>query len=214
MKVSVLLGEDNPVFMKGLESKLEKEANITLITKNDPHISILDFIILHRPDIVIADIDYNGEKNGFPLLQQVNRACVDAPRAIAYSDCPDPEIFGAFFHYGGWGYELKNCPEDEIGIAIRCVSRGTRFICSSLGGESIYFGYRTCPPPIPEKMRKLSPMERKAFAIVREGGTAKDVARDLGMSVSTAEKHITRIMHKLDTPCQEILRKCIWLSKP
>jgi len=173
MGTTVILGQDNPLFMKGLELKLKNLENLTLILKTDEHLFLLDFVIKHRPDIFIYDIDYSGEKNGFPLLQEIHRITDGKVRTIAFSDCSEPEIFGAFFHYGGWGYELKCCLEDEIAIAVKRVSNGIKYICSSLGGESVNFGYRNFPLPTPEQLKALTPMQRKALAIVQTGGTAK-----------------------------------------
>jgi DNA-binding CsgD family transcriptional regulator len=44
----------------------------------------------------------------------------------------------------------------------------------------------------------LSPRERQVLQLVAEGGTSKEVARKLGISLKTAESHRARIMEKLD----------------
>jgi len=210
MRATVLLAEETTVLFKAIALKISKDKSFSLLANSGHNLPTTDFIVRHRPDIVIYDIDHNGETNGFPMLRQLRDECGDAVRVIAFSDCAAPEVFGAFFHHGGWGYELKSCPEDEIIIAIRCVSCGIRFICSSLGGEYIHSVFSVSSPLSIELLKKLTPTERKVLAIVRVCGSAKDVARELDMAVSTAEKHIERIMKKLEIHGLAKLRNSIW----
>lgn len=213
MRIAVFLESDESVFLKAVAAIISQDKSLAVITGRERSLSTLDFIIVRRPDIFICDIDHNGEKNGFPMLREIQRECGDTVRVIALSDCAEPEIFGAFFHHGGRGYEWKNCYENEIAIAIRCVSRGNRFICSSLGGDCLHQSFRVSAPPQPELIRKLSPQEKKVLAVLRDGGSAKDVALGLDIAVSTAEKHIERIMNKLEIHGLAKLRNSIWLLK-
>lgn len=45
---------------------------------------------------------------------------------------------------------------------------------------------------------RLTPREREVVQLIAEGRTSKDVARQLGLCVKTADAHRANIMHKLD----------------
>jgi DNA-binding NarL/FixJ family response regulator len=212
MKVTVFLADSRNIFMKGLTALLQKEKGLSIITEAEQGKSIVECIIRRQPDVFIYDID-NGEINGFPMLGEVVKKCGDHVRAIALSDCIDENIIGKFFYRGGWGYELKSCPEKEITIAIRCVSRGKHFVCSSLAGEYLKDGLCASPSLDSDLLKKLTPTERKVLAIIRNGGSAKDAALQTSMAVRTVEKHIEHIMGKLEIHSLPELKRRLLFTK-
>jgi DNA-binding NarL/FixJ family response regulator len=213
MKISVFFADCRLVFMKGLAEKLRKEKYVSVDMAGENGLSTLDYVIRNCPDIFIYDIDANGERNGFPLLREIRNACGDRVRSIALSDYTEPETYGAFFHFGGWAYELKSCSDTEITVAMQRVCHGKHFLCSSLGGDFAWSCFRDNPPLHPEFLKAYTPTEIKVLALVKKGCSAKEVAVELDMKVRTAEKHIERIMKKMDVHTFSLLQKRLLYTK-
>ena len=58
------------------------------------------------------------------------------------------------------------------------------------------FAHRTSAQDLTED--PLTNRERQVLQLIAEGSTTKEIARELHVSVKTAESHRARIMHKLD----------------
>jgi FixJ family two-component response regulator len=56
---------------------------------------------------------------------------------------------------------------------------------------------KTLGRDIAERARRLSPRERQVMGLVVAGGSSKEAARVLGISVRTVEAHRTHVMHKM-----------------
>lgn len=213
MSVEIFLSDGNSVLMKGLAAKLLKEKNLKVIPAWENSFSTPEYVMEHCPDIFIYDIDSNGEKNGFPLLREIVKAHGDRVRSVALSDCAEPETYGAFFHLGGWAYELKSCSDKEITAAIQQVCLGKHFLCSSLGGDFAWSCFRDNPPLHHDLLKTLTPTEKRVIALVKKGYTVKEVAIELKMKVRTAQTHIDNIRNKLDIHSLPILQKRLLYTK-
>jgi len=117
------------------------------------------------------------------------------------------------FNAGGWGYELKGCPENEISIAVRQVFRGNSFVCSTLAGNSIRDGIISYPPFETGLLETLTPMERKVIINYKDCGSVKEISMRINRTVNTVEKHIERIIGKLGIHNQRDLRSRLIFTK-
>jgi len=97
-------------------------------------------------------------------------------------------------HAGIKGYVLKTKAAGDLVQAIHDVSQGKTYLSPGVSGAvvSAYLA-KTDLPSDP-----LSSREREVLQLIAEGKTTKEVAALLGVSVSTAESHRSRIMEKLD----------------
>jgi DNA-binding NarL/FixJ family response regulator len=202
IRVHIENGQSN--LMKGIALRLQGEKDIALIHIRNEGIPLLDIIKVHIPDIILFDID--DGRCGTVFFEEFEKIAENGVRFIALSDKDDMANIGSFFSRGGWGYELKNCHVNEIAIAIMRVFNGKHFICSSIAGESIYASILANPPIERDCINMLTPMERNVFSILKKNGKSKNIAMQLGISVGTAEKHIERILRKMDAHSQAELR--------
>ena len=97
-------------------------------------------------------------------------------------------------HAGIKGYVLKTKAAEDLVQAIHDVSQGKTYLSPGVSGAvvSAYLAKNDLPSD------PLSYREREVLQLIAEGRTTKEVAALLGVSVSTAESHRSRIMEKLD----------------
>ncbi len=75
--------EDNPAFVKILESFAKRIGNIDVISVHDDSISSAVSIFRHKPDLIFLDISISG-LNGLEMLETLE----DRPKTIVISNHP------------------------------------------------------------------------------------------------------------------------------
>ena len=90
---------------------------------------------------------------------------------------------------GATGYLLKDADDQDLVSAVLAVKRGETHFSSALA-TAVTTG--ECAPEV------LSPREREVLARICTGRTNREVAGELGISVSTVETHRKHIIEKLD----------------
>ncbi|MFW6066946.1 MAG: DNA-binding response regulator [Myxococcota bacterium] len=97
---------------------------------------------------------------------------------------------------GAQGYLNKGRPAEEVADAIRRAARGQRYLTDTLSerlllrGTAGHAGRRAAH-------EELSPREREVFQALVAGRSAKEVAFDLGIGLSSVHTYTERIKRKL-----------------
>jgi two-component system response regulator NreC len=106
----------------------------------------------------------------------------------------DPRYVREAFEAGASGYVLKEAADTELVAAIRDVSGGGRYVHPELGA-------RLVAAETAERKRveddPLSDREREVLRLLALGHTNQEIAKELYISVRTAETHRAHIMQKL-----------------
>lgn len=93
---------------------------------------------------------------------------------------------------GAMGYLLKDTAEEGLAQAILCLSRGEEFFGPGLAEHmSAYHNGKE------DRYETLTERERQLYQMLAEGGSNKEIAVRLDLSLHTVETHRTRIMGKL-----------------
>jgi two-component system nitrate/nitrite response regulator NarL len=102
---------------------------------------------------------------------------------------------------GASGYILKDVASDELIKAIETVHQGGTYFSAS-ASQSL-FGLDALPAPAElgasgPDTQPLTPREETVLRLLAEGGSNKDIARKLDISVRTVETHRQNIKTKLN----------------
>lgn len=212
MKIRIFLAEGNPMLMKGIAARLQSEKHFTLIIGEGHGPVGLDDILLHQPDILIYDIDTNGERNGFPLLREIRKKYGKRVQVIATTDNEDTGTYLAFFNQGGNGYLHQLIADEEITYAVRAIIRGGLFLSYRLQSSLLRKILAATPPLEPESFACLSPSERKVLSRLQKGYTINEIADQFSLSPDTIENNKKSVMKKLGIHNQTDLRIKILFS--
>jgi two-component system response regulator NreC len=106
----------------------------------------------------------------------------------------DPRYVREAFAGGASGYVLKEAADAEVVAAVREVARGGRYVNPELGARLVAAeadaARRADEDP-------LSDREREVLRLLALGHTNQEIAKQLYISVRTAETHRAHIMQKL-----------------
>ncbi|HIJ87926.1 MAG TPA: response regulator transcription factor [Desulfuromonadales bacterium] len=185
---SILIIEDDETSRFYMEFFLKKEG-FDVRCAIDGH-SGLDLLYKERPDLVLCDI-MMPDMDGHTVLEAVRkeRAFADIP-FIFVTALTDRAAVRQGMNEGADDYLPKPFSTDELLAAVS--SRICRYeVIRSQQNTSAFQEERAI------LLTRTSRREREILLLVGNGGTSKEIARQLFVSLKTVERHRENIMKKL-----------------
>ena len=193
---TLILADDHPMIVEGLHKLLEPALDV-IATVNDG-VALLAAAARLHPDLVIADVSMPGI-DGIEATRRLATAS-PATRVVILSFHSEASWVRAAFEAGAWGYLAKTASIDEVEGAVREVLAGRFYVSPSVArGFILQSGTvaKTVKPEVPESEEVLTPREQDVVRLVGRGWPNKDIAHDLGVSVTTVRTHLNRAYEKL-----------------
>ena len=146
-----------------------------------------------RPDVVLMDIHMAG-MDGIACVQRLKAMLPDIQIVMltVYEDTD--QIFKALAA-GASGYLLKRLTPTKLLEAIREVQAGGSPMSSSIARKVVASFQKTAPEA--DKDSLLSPREQAVLDCVSQGLAYKQIADQMGISVTTIRTYLRRIYEKL-----------------
>jgi DNA-binding NarL/FixJ family response regulator len=195
-RIRLVLVEDHAILRDGVRALLELESDVVIVGEFDCIESSLEGIRQSQPDVVVLDLALpNG--SGIELLGEIERLSPQS-RKLVLTGSDGQDLIRAALSAGADGYVLKDASSAELMLAIRTVSIGQRFLCKAIERKVLLgflLGDKQSPSPIPTG--SITVREREVLTRIAQGQSNKVIARDLGLSPKTIEKHRANMMRKL-----------------
>ena len=192
MSVRVLIVDDHAVVRAGLRMLIDAEDDLEAAGEAG---STRDAIFRARelqPDVILMDV-VMPDGNGLDAIPTLLHEHPEA-KVLMLSMQDDPQYVRQAFIAGASGYVLKEAADTDVVSAIREVARGGRYVHPELGA-------RLVAAETEERKRAeedpLSEREREVLRMLALGHTNQEIAKQLYISVRTAETHRAHIMQKL-----------------
>jgi DNA-binding NarL/FixJ family response regulator len=152
-----------------------------------------------QPDLIITDISMPGI-DGIEAARRL-QAIAPGARIMILSIHTAPTWVRGAFDAGAYAYLSKTSATEEIEIAVREVLKG-RFYVSPEVTRGLVGTMQESPAERRESRPVLSgegltPRELDVVRLVGKGLGNKEIARELGVSVTTVRTHLSRVYDKL-----------------
>ncbi|MEP6883306.1 MAG: response regulator transcription factor [Gammaproteobacteria bacterium] len=195
-QISIVLVEDHAILREGLKALIEIDPEFRVVGEYSSVEASLDGIRDLQPDVVITDIALPG-RSGIELLGEI-RQLSPRTRKMVLTAHDNEEYIRAAMNAEADGYVLKDANSAELNRAIRSVAVGQRFLCDAIASK-ILSGYLLGDqrPGSPTVAQTITGREREVLTRIALGNSNKLIARDLGLSPKTVEKHRSNLMRKL-----------------
>jgi len=189
--IRVALVDDHHLVREGLRLVLSATDGFTVVGEAATHEEAFDLVATARPDVLLLDLSF-PEGDGIPLLRAL-RARHPGLRVVVLTMDRGSETVRQALFAGASGYVVKGARSRDLFEAIRAVSRGERYLHSSVTGAIIDDSVRGI-----RSGSQLSMREREILGLLAGGRTPAEVARMLGISVHTVRRHIANLSAKLE----------------
>lgn len=193
MKTSVVMIDDDPETRRVITDWLRQSADFALLGDFPRPDVAIPAVRELRPEVVLCDINMPG-MTGIECVRRLK------------TDLPDTQfvmltVFGDVDHIfdalaaGASGYLLKSTPREELVTALREVRSGGSPMTSDVARKVVQSFRRPAPAEAPGQA--LSDRERSVLELLAAGHLYKEIADQLGISVTTVNTYIRRIYEKL-----------------
>ena len=189
-KTTVALFDDHQMFREGLASLLVQE-RFSIVAQADNGKEGLKLLKELNPQIAIVDINMPG-LTGFEILAAVRHGKLDT-KVVLLTSSESPADAARAVEGHTNAYVLKEDAFDELIDAINHTLVGKEYISPGIASALVRWQGKRC-----DRVMALSPREQQVVGRIGEGLTNKEVASDLGISLTTVRTHRANAMAKLD----------------
>jgi two-component system response regulator NreC len=192
VSVRVLIVDDHAVVRSGLRLVLEAEEDVEPVGEAG---TARDAIFQNRslkPDVILLDV-VMPDQSGLDIIPTLLHERPEA-KVLVLSMQDDPQYVRQAFSAGASGYVLKEAADTEVVAAVREVANGGRYVHPELGARLVAAETEAAKRAEEDP---LSDREREVLRLLALGHTNQEIAKQLYISVRTAETHRAHIMQKL-----------------
>ena len=188
----VLIVDDHAVVRSGLKLVLDADDGIEPVGEAGTARDAIFEARSLKPDVILLDV-VMPDQSGLDIIPTLLHENPDT-KILVLSMQDDPRYVREAFDAGASGYVLKEAADSEVVAAVREVARGGRYVDPELGA-------RLVAAESAERKRAeedpLSDREGEVLRLLALGHTNQEIAKQLYISVRTAETHRAHIMQKL-----------------
>ena len=191
-KIKILIADDHPIVREGFKQVLSETTDMLVADEAGNGQEVLNLIRNNKYDVILLDISMPG-RSGLEILKELRSEYPKLPVLIV-SIYPEEQYAIRAFRAGASGYLTKASAPHELIAAIRKISKGGRYISSSLAEKLTYYLDIDAVKP-PHEL--LSDREYQVMLLIASGKTVTEIARELCLSVKTISTYRTHILEKM-----------------
>jgi DNA-binding NarL/FixJ family response regulator len=199
--LNVLLADDHPIFVEGLQAVLSKPGSkfacrINGIARTGSQVT--EMMRIKQADLLLIDLNL-PETDGLKMLPSLKRGHAQT-RVLVMTMFDDPRLVKAAFKAGADGYMLKSGTQDELFHAIEAVVDGQTFLGHGVTLLEQRQSSGNDGSLVESHFARKHGLTRREMEIMRYIGQAlnnKDIAEKLYISDQTVSVHRKNIMRKL-----------------
>jgi DNA-binding NarL/FixJ family response regulator len=195
-KIRVLIADDHQVMRRGVRAVIELIPEWEVCGEASTGRDAVDMAERLQPEIVIMDVSM-PELNGLEATRQI-RKISPSTEVLMFTGLETEEMVRQVFEAGARSYILKTDGREQLECALRSLAEHKPYFTTKIG-EILFARFLQGKTRMDEESTegRLTDREREIVQLLAEGGSNKEVADRLGISVKTVETHRAAVMKKL-----------------
>ena len=192
-RIRVSIVEDNRGTRESLAELLGRAPTLRFVNAHPNGEEALRQIPKEAPDVVLMDINL-PHMNGNECVLQLKR---QAPKmqVLMLTTYEEGDLIFDSLRNGASGYLLKNLPPAELIQAIEQVHAGGAPMSMQIARKVVSHFQQIKMPQT--EMEKLTKREQEILALLAKGYLYKEIADQLGITLSTVRAHLHTVYEKL-----------------
>jgi DNA-binding NarL/FixJ family response regulator len=190
--IKIVIADDHELIREGVKKIIRACADMRIAGEAADLARTIALVEQHQPDVVVLDISLPGHE-GLEGLTELRRL-FPAQRVVMLSMYGEERYAVSALRAGAAGYITKAMAAEELVKAIRQVVGGSTYIGPRLA--ELMARQALEPEPLPSH-HSLTAREGEIFALIGAGMQIKQVAAELGISVSSVNTYRNRIFRKM-----------------
>lgn len=190
--IRVLIVDDHEILAEGLRRLLDSCADIEVVGVVGTVDDAVTTATHVRPDVVLMDYQL-PDGDGVAAVARIKREDSNVQVVMLTGSGDDERLARRAFEVGCCGFLGKSRSVEDLLAVVRAAYSGEVLINPSMLLRLL--------PPVTRQYEGvgagLSHRELEVLAVMSEGGTDKDIANRLFVSLNTARKHTQNIIRKL-----------------
>jgi DNA-binding NarL/FixJ family response regulator len=194
MSIRLVLADDHPLILSGLERLFEPEPDCEILACCGNGREALEAVLRHRPDVLVLD-SRMPVLDGLEVLKAIAREG-SPTRVLFLAESAEEELIREAVHLGARGVVLKEMPS---GTVLQCVRK--------IHAGEYWLERRSASQAFEKLMRReagtrslvgvLTPREQEVLPLLCRGLRNKEISGTLSISEATTKVHIRHIYEKL-----------------
>jgi DNA-binding NarL/FixJ family response regulator len=193
--ISIVIADDHELIREGVKKIIRTCADIRIVGEAADLAKTIALVAQHAPDVLVLDINLPGHE-GLEGLAELRRR-FPAQQVVMLSMYDEERYAVSALRAGAAGYITKAMAAEELVKAIRQVVAGSTYIGPRLA--ELMARKALDPEPLPSH-HCLTAREVEIVALIGAGMQIKQVAAELGISVSSVNTYRNRIFARWACP--------------
>lgn len=195
MSISIVIADDHPIVLDGLEQLFRVESDILIRSRARDGNETLRAVRTHRPDVLILDVRMPG-MDGLAVLRALREEALDTRVVLLTVTLEEDQLVEAV-RLGVGGVILKEMAPQLLVEAVRRVHAGGQYLEGGLVGRALRQMVDR-EEAARDTARILTPREIEIVRMVAAGHRNRAIADKLFITEGTVKVHLHRIYEKLN----------------
>src|SRR6266508_3255073 len=190
--VSVVLADDQEIFVEGIGVLLDAEADLRVVALARDAGQALAALRAHRPDVVVIDTHLPAEE----VQEILCSGAGGATRALVLAEDSTPEVVD-WLRRGAGAVVSRQVSAHQLGHAIRSLATGGMPPPALLASAPSKRRATSLDGHFDLALRSLSQREREILSLLISGYSNRRIAEECVLSLNTVRAHVQNVLVKL-----------------
>lgn len=195
MAIRIVLVDDHPIVLDGLERLFELHDDIEVLARCLNADDALRELRRHKPDVLVLDLLMPGT-SGLELLRACQLQGMTTRVVLLTAVAEDAQLLTAI-RLGARGIVLKEMASSYLVEAIRQVHAGAQWLETGLGGRGLRRLLTREATTENSAAPRLSAREREVVMLVAQGFRNRAISERLSITEGTVKVHLHNAYEKL-----------------
>jgi DNA-binding NarL/FixJ family response regulator len=193
MPIKVAIIEDSRGTRESLKELLGRAPGLQCVGAHATGEDALKLLPAEEPDVLLVDINLPGI-SGIECVSRLKRRNAK-PQILILTTYEETDLIFDSLRAGASGYLLKNVPPAEIIQAIEQVHAGGAPMSMNIARKVVNYFQQSRQAQA--DVEKLTKREKEILSLLAKGFLYKEIADQLGITLSTVRAHLHTVYEKL-----------------